>query len=93
MLARAKSFQVANSICAPRTSFNSTYRTTLRSPRTKSWRAESSRSEDVKGDVGLKKNREVDLEKGREVDLARIKEEIVREVREEVFSTFTFISV
>ena len=91
MLARAKSFQVANSICAPRTSFNSTSRTTVRSPKTNFWKAESSRSEDVKGDVGLKKNREVDLDRGREVDLARIKEEIVKEVREEVF--FTFISV
>ena len=90
MLARAKSFQVANSICAPRTSFNS--RTTVRSPKTNSWKAESSRSEDVKGDVGLKKNREVDLDKGRrDADLARIKEEIVKEVREEVF--FTVISV
>ena len=47
----------------------------------------------MKGDVGLKRNREVDLDKGREADLARIKEEIVREVREEVFFTFTFISV
>ena len=65
----------------------------MRSPRTKSWRAESSKSEDVKGDVGLKRNREVDLDKGKEVDLARIKEEIVKEVREEVFFTFTFISV
>ena len=92
MLARAKSFQVANSICASRTSFNSTSRTTVRSPKTNSWKAESSRSEDVKGDVGLKKNREVDLDKGRrDADLARIKEEIVKEVREEVF--FTFISV
>ena len=46
----------------------------------------------MKGDVGLKKNREVDLDKGRrDADLARIKEEIVKEVREEVF--FTFISV
>ena len=47
----------------------------------------------MKGDVGLKKNREVDLDRGREADLARIKEEIVKEVREEVFFTFTFISV
>ena len=46
----------------------------------------------MKGDVGLKKNREVDLDKGRrDADLTRIKEEIVKEVREEVF--FTFISV
>ena len=89
MLARAKSFQVANSICAPRTSFNS--RTTVRSPKTKSWRAESSRSGEVKEEVDLKKNREVDLDRGREADLARIKEEIVKEVREEV--VFTFLSV
>ena len=61
----------------------------MRSPKTKSWRAESSNSEDVKEEVDHKKNREVDLDRGREVDLARIKEEIVREVREEVFFTFT----